>query len=438
MSDLKKEKLSYFDIFRKWTESTTIHGFPNIFQTKSITIRIMWIICFLASNAFCCYIISTNIMNYFKYEVVTAIKNIQKDSLPFPAVTVCNANPFVTKEGLKYVSSFLQQNNFTNFPDLELNIFGEIDYPRIFFNYNFIRYMTSTLSKAIEAEMKKMFSFSFKEMFISCLFNLEPCNENNWEWHYDYFYGNCYRFNTGKNFKGEKINISFINNAGKYNGLMLELFAGMPNNSKSLSLTNGVDIFIDDNNFKPNPQRGFGVATGFSTNMAIEKIKTKLMPQPYSECVENLESIDSFDSEYYNIVFRSNLIYRQENCFDAYYSSEIFKNCKCDDMGNNFVYENNNTCDTWKDQSCVLESIQKISATNFRSRIKQYCPLECESIRFKITKSENNYPSESYGNDLLKIDKIKSLFANRSDVSNDELRKNILAVNVYYEYLEKQ
>ncbi|RNA36501.1 acid-sensing ion channel 2 isoform X1 [Brachionus plicatilis] len=418
INELKRQKLCFKDIFLEWTASVSFHGFPKIFLTKYTTIRII-------------------VINYLKYEVVTTIKVIEKDSLPFPAVTVCNANPFVSEEGLKYVSSFLEENNLTHIYDSELNNFGEKNDQEIFSNNTFNRFMVTTLSKGLKTEKKKIFSLGLKEILISCMFNLQQCSENDWEWYYDYFYGNCHRFNTGKNLKGEKIDIKYTNNAGKYNGLMVELFTGIPNNHKTLSLTNGAHVFIDDNSFKPITQGGYDVATGFSTNLAIERIKTKLMPQPYSECIQNLDSIDSFDSEYYRKVFRSNLLYRQSDCFEAFQLSEIYKNCSCDEMGNNLVYENNNTCDTFTEQLCAITITQKLLETNFKQKNKLFCPLECESIRYKVIKSENNYPSESYGNDLSKTSKIRSLFENRSNISNEELRKNVLAVSVYYEYSEQ-
>ncbi|RNA05870.1 acid-sensing ion channel 4-like [Brachionus plicatilis] len=157
------------------------------------------------------------------------------------------------------------------------------------------------------------------------------------------------------------------------------------------------------------------------------------MPKPYSECIENLEDIDS---EYYRKVIRSNLTYRQLDCFDAYISDEIYKKCGCELLLSNLIVEKK-PCNTYQKQLCGSDLFKEIIESNYKSKIRSLCPLECESVRYKISKSENKYPSESYAKELLETNMIKNLFSNRSNVSFEELSSNILAVNVYYEYPEQ-
>ncbi|RNA24440.1 amiloride-sensitive sodium channel subunit gamma-like isoform X4, partial [Brachionus plicatilis] len=230
-------------MFREWTESMTMHGFPNIFRTKYISIRIMWIIFFFTSNGCCFFIISRILVDYFKYDVVTTIKVIEKDSMPFPAVTVCNTNSFVTEEAFNYVTSFLTKNNLTAFPNVNLGESFNGNFSKLYYTYNFIRFLTASNSKENKQEILKSFSLPFEKMFVSCLYNLQPCDQDVWEWYYDYYYGNCFRFNTGKNSKGENTQIKHTNREGKSYGLMIELFVG---SQKTLSYSNGAHIFVDD------------------------------------------------------------------------------------------------------------------------------------------------------------------------------------------------
>ncbi|RNA14255.1 Amiloride-sensitive sodium channel subunit, partial [Brachionus plicatilis] len=199
--------------------------------------------------------------------------------------------------------------------------------------------------------------------FISCLYNLQSCDKNDWEWYYDFYYGNCYRFNTGLNSNGQKTKIKSSNYPGKFNGLMIELFVGIPNDQKTLSLTTGAHIFVDDNSFKPTFGIGFGVSPGYSTDIALERIKTKQMPKPYSECIENLGSIDS---EYYRKVIRSNLTYRQSECLSSFFYFEINEKCKCSPMDNNFVVDEKNPCDTLEEQNCANIVTQELVSSNFK------------------------------------------------------------------------
>ncbi|RMZ95640.1 amiloride-sensitive sodium channel subunit alpha-like isoform X2 [Brachionus plicatilis] len=270
-------------------------------------------------------------------------------------------------------------------------------------------------------------------MFISCLYNLRPCNQSQWTWFYNSQCGNCFRFNSDQN--SQEIQKTY--QAGKYNGLMIELYVGIPEEQNTLSQTSGAHVYIDDNSIQPLFGQGVDIAPGFGTNLVLQRIKRKQMPQPYSSCIENLDTIDSFDSEYYRKVFRSNLTYRQEDCFFAFIQSEIYKNCKCDEIGSNIIPENNNPCDNFEEQNCVLAEFQRLTQSSYKNDIESLCPLECESITYGITKSTSRYPSVSYGNDLLKTKQIKALFRNRTNISIEELRENILSLNIYYEYLKQ-
>ena len=46
--------------------------------------------------------------------------------------------------------------------------------------------------------MKRKLSFELKDTLLSCTFSGERCDFNNFEWYFDLFYGNCYRFNANK------------------------------------------------------------------------------------------------------------------------------------------------------------------------------------------------------------------------------------------------
>ncbi|RNA43641.1 acid-sensing ion channel 5-like [Brachionus plicatilis] len=418
LKEKKENKTKMFDIFKEWTESMTMHGFPNIFRTNFLSIKIMWIILFLCSNMACFGLIIMNLINFLNFEVVTKIRVIEKDSIKFPAVTICNINPFVTEQGIEYVQSILERNNLTNFTSATIDTSFQGEFSKFYFNYNLIKYSLSAFSKTISNEKKKNLSLPFNKMFISCLFNLMPCNESQWTWFYSSEFGNCYRFNSDQNSQ----DIKYSYQAGKYNGLMAELYVGLPEEQKTLGITTGAHVYIDDNPFQPLPAQGVDVAPGFSANLILERIKRKKMPKPY---------------KYYRKVFRSNLTYRQDDCFWAYIQSEIYKKCKCDKMTSNLISENNNPCNNFEQQSCTTPQFQSLTQSSYKKKIESLCPLECESISFEVTKSFSRYPSVSYGKDLVKTKQIKSLFENRTNVSIEELRENVLSLNIYYEHLKQ-
>ncbi|RNA28850.1 acid-sensing ion channel 5 [Brachionus plicatilis] len=381
-------------IFREWTESISIHGFGNIFRTEFLTIRIIWTIALLASTGICLFIITLNVTNFLENEVITKIRVHQKNSLVFPSVTVCNLNPFATKNELDIVSYFLEKNALDNLTDsAKIRQLRGLNSSDLFSNLNMVRYLTAVSYKFLTINGTKInYTEIYDRMFITCLFGAEPCQRSDWSWFFDPYYGNCFTFN------GKKVNEYHKSNQhGQFFGLIIELNVAIPNDARTLSISSGAHVYINHNPIVPLFGEGLDLSTGTYSNIALERTITKQMPDPYSECKNNLDSIDSFDSEYYRKVFKSNLTYRQTDCFNAYIQSQILINCFCNDLHYNLAIEGNNVCDTIEDQICISKLYQQFLNTNYQNEIKKFCPLECETVSFNIKKSESKYPSESYG-----------------------------------------
>ncbi len=61
----------------------------------------------------------------------------------------------------------------------------------------------------------------FDEFVISCIFNSFFCDNSNWVWYFDYYYGNCWRFNSGVDNNGSQIDKLVSTKGGRWNGLVL-------------------------------------------------------------------------------------------------------------------------------------------------------------------------------------------------------------------------
>ncbi|CAF0907174.1 unnamed protein product [Brachionus calyciflorus] len=433
-----KSKIKAF--FLEWVDPLTMHGLPNIFRTKYLSIKVLWTLAFILANGACFYFIVKSVLEYLEYNVVTKIRVLEKDSVQFPAVTICNANQFLTSSAINFSTSLLAENNITDIANstfLSQN-FHSPSY-QLYLSYIMGRYYVSTNAKSrlISDERKKQFGLSLNEMIISCFYSTVDCKESDWVWFYDTFHGNCFRFNTGVNSNNERIDIKNTTQSGKYNGLVLELFVGVPDDQKSFSIYTGAHIFINDNSIKPYSAEGLDISPGTQTNIVLERVETKLKSQPYSECLENLDTIDSFDSEYYRKVFRSNLTYRQVDCFSAYIQEEVFKKCNCEDILFNLIDKDRKPCSTIQDIQCAFVIFSTLSQTNYKKTIKDKCPLECNTVRYNLIKSEGRYPSPVYAKDLKNNPRIVRMYNNRTNITLEELRENTLAINIYYEKLKQ-
>ena len=67
--------------------NTTAHGLPQIVRNQSIFLKIIWLILFLASSAYCSYLIVTSFKSYFEYNVITQIDTFIDIPSKFPTVT---------------------------------------------------------------------------------------------------------------------------------------------------------------------------------------------------------------------------------------------------------------------------------------------------------------------------------------------------------------
>jgi hypothetical protein len=91
--------------FFKWSESSTSHGYPNIFRSPHLSIRILWSISFLTSSILCFLLVYKSTTEYFNFDVVTKVRVIEESPTLFPVVTICNKNPFLTNEAAKLIES---------------------------------------------------------------------------------------------------------------------------------------------------------------------------------------------------------------------------------------------------------------------------------------------------------------------------------------------
>ena len=98
------------------TESTS-HGLPRIFarlSKKQWALSIFWMITFLAALVYCVYTIIQCMVIYFQFGVTLEISQIQELPTKFPAITICNINPFMEAFAHQYLVNKMNQTNCFN------------------------------------------------------------------------------------------------------------------------------------------------------------------------------------------------------------------------------------------------------------------------------------------------------------------------------------
>ena len=159
--------------FIEWSQSSTSHGYSNIFRTKNLILRTMWFLFFLTGLSVAIYMVSRSILEYLNFDVTTKIRKLKTDTLVFPAVTICNINPFVTQAGANYVIEYFSRKynrtikNATDLVNVSVDIFYDMEELRMF-----------VASPSFNSTLRQSFGFSADEMILFCDFNSLGCDYN--------------------------------------------------------------------------------------------------------------------------------------------------------------------------------------------------------------------------------------------------------------------
>lgn len=201
-------------------------------RAKSHVIRIMWIFFFLAALAGCGYFFITTLINYFQFVAVAQINVIQEYPTSFPAVTICNLNPFNIKVAQMYLNNYFTKNNYTY-----VTFTNDTNYMQSYAGTNNTNEILDTAlddlkryivaDKTITVDDRRYMGFDLADdMLISCSFNGKSCSYTNFSYFINYNYGNCYTFNSGNDYSNVKQDLLKTSKVGSEFGLQMELSVG--------------------------------------------------------------------------------------------------------------------------------------------------------------------------------------------------------------------
>ena len=181
--EVSKTKVSPAILFAEFTESTTLHGIRNVFTEGSKIKRFIWTLCVLFAASI--YLIFTKklITSFLSYDVVTHVTLVNQDEATFPAVTICNFNPY-RKEYLmetKLGELMVLFPNKTHIQWREEKFFALGNFTEI------------SMEKFTRDAAHKINNY---EMLYRCRFRNDPCDEQNFTQVFTRM-GLCYTFNKG-------------------------------------------------------------------------------------------------------------------------------------------------------------------------------------------------------------------------------------------------
>ena len=233
---IEKNEVNLFhhlkEIFLEWSLRANVNCYVKIFQYKNnIFAKLMWLSILILSACITAWMIVRTITNYLSYNVTSKIAVNYEIPTEFPAVTMCDTNPF---------SSTQAQDQFyawfgTNWLDLETN-----------------EKQAKMLASSPSYSNTQRRQLGLNENQIFCFYNNQYCTYD-LNWYLSYEYGNCFQFNVGLNLTKDKIGTkkNQAHAEGINNGLQIYISALMNNNSWTRYYDSGIIVFIHNSSFRP-------------------------------------------------------------------------------------------------------------------------------------------------------------------------------------------
>jgi hypothetical protein len=355
---------------------------------------------------------------------------IRHASLEFPTVTICNKSPLNTND-----ENFVKFKKI--FDGLKQNFYGKVKGTQNINNYMLFFQQYSKLQVFLlsnNTEKKKM-SYSVDDMLINCQFNSIGCSKKDFEYYYTNSYGNCYKFNSGLDWNNNKIDIKSSTNPGRQNALNFILYTGKPNDEYLFQKSDGIILFIHNSTTIPLTQlEGISLSPGYETDIVINQVEFNRLSKPYSDCIIDTSSPNSFDSNLYKSTFNSIKVYRQKFCLQLCYQEYLIEKCNCSDINAPTLSGLDQPCATTEKLVCAFFKYNEFyNGTNLNQKCINDCPQECFSMQYNLFKSQSGYPSIFYSEMLVAYEKNSI----RNLSTYDDVKTSTLSVNIYFDDLIK-
>ncbi|GBM06930.1 Degenerin mec-10, partial [Araneus ventricosus] len=358
----------------------------------------------------CSYQIYFFMKLYLEYPIVENLQVEERNTVHFPAVTICNLNRMKLDWEPALDCSICFENNY----DKDEYSAGN---PLILSERRSISSQNKNESKAqqnflknyfkLSPEDRKNFGYLLDEVVESCSFNFKSCE---FQHNLNMRYGNCYTFNR---LNGIFKDAQMVNFAGSIKALEMTLSI-KPEQYLSTSHTVGMRILIHEPSDEPNPEyNGFNIIPGYETHISLKQTEVQRLPAPYKDkCV------------LYGGVEKP-LVKSQTHCMQACIQEYNFAKCGCiePDFWSAAKY---NVCDIKNstDVDCLNSLINELSMQGTNCK----CPPPCFAKHYNEQITRALWPSKAY------------YLQNRGKIyknSYKTYRKSHARVRIFFSTLEK-
>ena len=383
-------------LLKKYTKS------PTALRVAKIIKRLVWVGVVLGATIGCLITVSDRIKYLQSRPTATTISNIERRSVEFPGVTVCNLNMFSRKE--------LQKRNLTSVIENAAHLVRQESRDSCETDLRqSLSQSDSKISTIKFEEFTMQASDSVKDLILDCSFAGEPCG-NLTEVFETVFteVGICYTFNSER----ERQRVRTSRGIGQRQGLRMIIRINQSDYATPADA--GVKVAIHTQSEPPLPaDRGIGVPTGRSAFISIKE-----------QDIQNnagLHCRDNGKTARFNFLKRELPSYSESACLVDCVHSAIAIECNCVSVRSFYrpdtsQYAQLPDC-TLEDICCILDSLTSPSDCP--------CSVACITTRYEATVSYSYFPAEY----------ISQTLAHSLNTTPANFFMNSLEVNVYFDTL---
>ena len=377
--------------FMKYIKSTPTHGLVHIFTGKSIIRRVFWLLIVVGAGAFCLFNIIDRIEFLVSQPTSTTTSLIRRESLTFPAVTVCNLNSIRL--------SYLQNLTGRSLEDVEL--------------FNSTRCDVSALQELhmdLDLDFRTILSDGrhlLEDLMLDCHFMGQDCSFTPVLTRL----GFCYEFNGRRN--GSVVLSS--NGTGPRFGLQMTLNIEQHEYSGSLNGEAGAILVIHPQGEPGEPSdAGIAVPPGHGARMGLRKQIVRDLSSTVT-CKHGSANNFNFLSDVYQ--------YSLSACLADNYFTAVARRCGCIDSS--VVRPSSGKFATLPD--CHLRDLC-CNLDVFYNAERSGCSSACCYVTYQTSVSYSSFPAKYYAESL----------AADMNKSEEYVRENLLSVSVFFEDLNEE
>ena len=416
-------------------EITSFDGLRFVTTNYSARLRVpLWLTIFFISVAFMIWGLYNISEVYFDRATFFSRTKHFPASLKFPAITICNHNPYydisVYSDEFNSLSNETQAAIFYEFYrkdrlfDVSTSRLLEIINDSVAFDI-----FTEQFNQSVNIEtILRQHGHKLEGGLLSCSFDGRECGIQNFT-EIVTAYGLCYTLDFGMpNYN--------ITRAGTSHGLSLIINIEQSRYMYYTSHTAGLQVFVHPQDEYPysGEFHGFSVPPGFETQVAISLTDTKLLEPPYGQCGDrpihdtnifpctaaqssNSTMTNSTTDDMMQIGMRCPQPikrYTRQRCLDE--CEALYQNRRCGCKADYLPGGDIRVCNLNELFNCLL------NVTDQFAEVKNSvcdCPVECRSIQYNTRLSRSYLPADYYPR-----------------ISGEAIRSDFLSILFYFDQLE--